>query len=345
MELTNATPFPMHVHRDYTDDCALLVATAKTTFDVSTDGQLRFARHQRAICTDGSPECPLSEAPFRRPEGVVEVTIHGRVLPESGGRLTVQDLSLDVGRYSFRLRVHGLRRWIRSGSELVPSAPQPVESVELAWPNAFGGSKRVPPGLIPGTSLPAPTTQVSWPANPQGTGFYTTEEEASGKLLAQIEDPAWPVQRWTDRPQPKCWAPMPLATSLRMDGVEQRDGMLRSRHPGESLISRATMIAPPELQLTDVAFGAEVRLRGFGVGSSLRFVLPAAPCLWNSHSGSRTQRVAPTLAHVQVFPDSRQIACLYRARLTIPLIRHQRRGASLHMGPGATAMAPGSAGG
>ena len=329
MKVINHTPFPVHVQRECFEDAfAVVDATTKVSYDSRDGATWRYAIEQLPVHVDGCPDAPLGEIRYMRDEAVVEVSVVGDVVQGASG-FRSRELRLTVGDHERRLRIFGPRRWERDGHRIRASEPESADRVPMIWDLAYGGVIARPPGFLPGTRTPAPSTEIPWAANPAGQGFVFEEEGALGATLPQIEDPMALVLEWFDRPAPRCWAPMPANTSLRMDHLELADGRFRNRHgEHELMLARAQLNAPPELQFVDVRVGTQVCAEGFDPVAPLRFDIPAAGFCWWVRSGSREHRVVPHLAAIQLRPNERRVTCLYRTRLYAPLVRRELREAT-----------------
>jgi len=110
-----------------------------------------------------------------------------------------------VGDFSRQVLVSGDRVWVTSGDgHLVPSAPRPFSEMPMDWSRAFGGT-----ATLMGEPVP-------FPLNPKGIGFHASAEEAVGKPLPNLEDPAQRIQRWDDRPLPVSWWPVQDSVSWQL---------------------------------------------------------------------------------------------------------------------------------
>lgn len=326
MEVTNETPFRIFLHRDHLGDAyALVDATVKTTYQ-SDGASWRFAREQEPVHGGPSERFAMGEAPYIRERGLTEVTVSGTIRAPSGRPFHETVAVLTAGEHRRTLRAFGRRWWQRRGNTIERTAPESVEGVSMGWQNAYGGRWSRPPGLIPYTKLPAPSTQILCAANPLGKGWIIDSGEAEGVELPQLEAPEDPIVAWNSRPTPRCWAPMPADSSLRMNHLAIEDGRLVNRYdPQGMLFARTRLNAPPELQLTGLAPGSAISLEGFRVGPPLRFVVPAPAVFWRVTAGVRERVRSPTLVAVHLDADAERVACVWHARLFAPLVRGERR--------------------
>lgn len=333
MEINNETPFPLFCHRDHLDDrFALVDATVKITYD-SVDGGWRVAREQLPIESEPSLSLPMGDVPYLRPPDVTEVTVTGTVRAPGARPFAEASVMLRVGEQLRALRVLGRRWWRKRGTELEASEPEPVDTVPMSWAHAYGGAWDRAPGLLPGTETPAPSTRMACSANPLGKGWVIDASEAEGVELPQIEDPNEPIRRWNDRPSPKCWAPLPVESSLRMSHLVVEGGKLNGRD-GEPPWPRMLLNASPDLQLERVAPGTPLDVRGLGEHPLTGFIVPSPAVAWHVAAGSRSRSRSPELVAIRIDADSARIALVWHARLHAPLVRGERRVFTLHAAPG-----------
>ena len=326
MRVTNETPFPLFVHRDHVADrYALVDATVKTTL-AHDGGQWRFSREQRYVDGEPSEEFPKGEAPFIRERGLTEVTVRGVVRGKDGRPFREATVRLLAGHQERRLRVFGRRWWRRRGDAIEATSPELTEGVQMSWQNAYGGSWDRPPGLVPNTRMPAPSTRIVCTANPIGKGWVLDVDEVEGVELPQLEDADEPISAWNQRPVPRCWAPMPPDSSLRLDHLTIRDGRLLNRHDPEGLLmARCMLNAPPDLQLSALGPGTLLQVDGFAAGPPLRLVVPEPGFAWRVVAGRRHRSDGVRLVAAHIDVDANQIALVWHARLYAPLVRGEQR--------------------
>jgi hypothetical protein len=327
VRVTNETPFPLFVHRDHLDDrYALVDATVKTTFERDPDGRWRFAREQLPVTGEPCDIFPKGEAPFIRERGLTEVTVRGVVHGGDGRPFRQTIVTLRAGDHLRRLRVTGRRWWRRRGQTIEATSAEPTDGVRMCWENAFGGSWDRPPGLLPNTRTPAPSTRSACAANPVGKGWVLEPDEVEGVELPQLEDASDPHVSWNQRSIPRCWAPMPADSSLRLDHIAMDGGRLINRHdPAGLLMARCVLNAPPELQLRDLGPGSQVQVEGFRVGPPLSFVVPRPAFVWRAAAGGRHRLDEVRLVAVHLDLDLDLVALVWHARLFAPLVRGEQR--------------------
>lgn len=330
MNFVNPTPFPTHVLRNYDDVPQLtLEVITKVTLDLAAQS-LEIARAQSPLLDVGSPHAPNGETQPQLLQASPGVTIVG-TLRAGGERFRRAKLRLQVGKQTRVLRVWGGRSWRRVGGRLVASEPSEVDAVPMDWSVALGGRYRVAPGFLPGTRIPAPSTEHAFAANPGGMGFYRHEAEAENQPLPQLEGGDAAIERWDDRPEPRCWAPLPSMSSLRMSTLVLDGDDLRG--PGERTLQAEILSdVPHELRLAELVPAMEIVLTldtGHAVRTLAQFALPEPPFQLTVSAGPRTSESEPSLERVQIHLDEAQVTLLYRTVSCEPLISGELRHATL----------------
>jgi hypothetical protein len=123
------------------------------------------------------------------------------------------------------------------------------------------------------------------------------------------------------------------------------EGNVRSRHGEHELVyARVLQNAPPSLQARGVAPGTRFCLEGMTPGGPFAFELPDPGVVWIARTARRERRARPSVVGVQLRPGERRVAVLLRADVVYPLVRGERREATLTMaGPPPVAEAGGGA--
>lgn len=192
MELLNHTALPAVLIRGIINDDTLFGSlVVRATFDVK-DGVAKLAEKQIWEASHGPWDGPQGKMPsdelFYR--GGVDVFLFGHARPPKGKAMKRGEVSVSVGTFRHVIAVSGKRVWQRGQGGLVASEPEPYSEIPLTLAEAFGGADEW-------DELPIP-----FPTNPAGKGFYISEQSAEGKPLPSLEDPAKPVKRWDDQPEP-----------------------------------------------------------------------------------------------------------------------------------------------
>ena len=111
-----------------------------------------------------------------------DVLVTGSAIAPGGTRVKQLDVALRVGAIQKVVRVYGPRVWVRGVVGLALSAPEPFESVELRWENAWGGRDDTDP-----------RKPLEEPRNPAGRGLTRDPAKLLHQLGPSIEDPAHPL--------------------------------------------------------------------------------------------------------------------------------------------------------
>ncbi|HSR43098.1 MAG TPA: DUF2169 domain-containing protein [Longimicrobiales bacterium] len=262
MDFENQTDLPADMMVGSTSDREMLcIVAAKATYRVDESG---------LDLVVGDEAWPVFEKPFEfrgvalapdldyRKRGT-DVLVFGNAVAPGGDAVPAMWVGLESGELRYRAAVYGDRTWVRSGDRLVPSAPVPFEEMPLGNDRAFGGI-----GVVDGQEMPHPV-------NPDGRGFYLSEEEAEDRPLPNLERPDALIGGWLDRPKPACFLP-PLG-SLGLDPEEMQGG-----DPMEAVmasIASSFNQAVPDLVTSPGALGDTLRLEGFFPEGTV--VLPMPP--------------------------------------------------------------------
>lgn len=326
MNIRNATPFPTHTFPEYDDAPRITLELLTKVTLAAKAGGVFIAETQADFAAPLSSDAPMGEVHPQVFAGQPGVTVVGSLetVDRPFQRATA---TLCVGLERRALHAYGPRVWTGSGSDLLASPPSLTRSVPMSWAVAMGGRHGVPPGFLPGTRIPAPSTEIAFPANPDGTGFYRDAGEALGKPLPQLELPSEPVRRWDERPPPACWAPLPNRSSIRMAGLVVKDNRVRGT---SSVTTQADILSdtPRDLRFSSLLPGTAISLSLEADGTArtlIQCVLPRPPFRVVFHAGERSTEGVPRLEHVQLRLDQRVVALRYRTAVRQPLIAGELR--------------------
>ena len=315
MKLDNRTPYPAHLFRGSVDEQRMFGSLAvRVTYDIVGD-QLRPAQDQpwKLSPTPWENEygpMPHDELFYR---GGVDVFVLGHARAPAGRAAAKIDVEVRVGaEFRSRLVVFGDRVWKRQGPRLVPSAAAPTRAVPLTLAHAYGGKDRWD-GL-----------DVPFPDNPDGRGFYLEEATAEGKPLPNIEDPAAPIQRWDDRPEPvgaqitgQGFGPR-LRRSVEFEGNE-----LTTLHPTFYNHAFPRMIAPRARR------GDRVSVTGVREDGPVVFYLPPSGLRARIGLEPHVHEVDPPIEQIGVEPDKLRVFVSYRYPFRYRFYPLQKRWAEL----------------
>lgn len=194
-DLDNQTDFVVHPQVLCDRDGEKLTVIVKATFEIALDGKNRgrdgtfvpapperMRKMRQGDAPWGKPEI----ASYRYPSDLciqkpgTDVIVVGRAFSPRGESVPTFEAGVRLGRLQKIVRVTGQRVWLPDGTL---SKPLPVESVDLRYDLAFGGSDDSDPRQY-----------VEEPRNPVGRGKARDISVVSGKKAPQIEDPAEPIE-------------------------------------------------------------------------------------------------------------------------------------------------------
>ena len=312
MEYINRTRFPGHLFRTAIDDDRIAASLLlRVTYDI---------RNGELVPSDEQPWV-ASARPFDTEYGVmpsdqvfyrdgVDILIFGNAWAPEGRKVSELDVTVEVGD-SFRrtARIIGPRVWYRGVAGLVPSAPAPFTSIPLTVTHAYGGKER-----WDGTEIP-------FAPNPDGTGFYMTEEDAEGQPLPCIEDARERIATWSDRPAPMGFGFVPQNASPWLPRVAQirHDDSIRLELPPLFNSAFPSMVAPR------VGAGDGARISGASSAGTLSFRIPCALPVARLRFGSSTTERRMPIDQIGVEVEQGRIFVSYRYPFRYVVRPHQKR--------------------
>ena len=331
MELHNTTELPAKVLKTVFGEHWMLAAViARPVFRIVGD-QLEHDREASWPIQMGPHETPCGEFPGDVPflTGGVDVWVAGHVRTAGDAPARQVDLELKVGeRFTRRARLFGERIWERRDDQLVASTPQPFQAISLGWESAYGGTALAAEGAL------------DWPDNPQGRGFYLSEEQAEGGPLAPMEDPEHPVTAWDQQPAPFGFAPYPrsgMARATAAADVDQTAGTLRRIRPIAFNAAHPSMVIPAR---DAPQAGDTVSLFHLGSDHGLRFRLPGLSLHTHVRLAQRHGLVPMHLDQIGIVADEARVVLSFRGVFRYRLRKQERRRATLHVGPAPACVPP-----
>ncbi len=266
------------------------------------DGESPFAREAVDFILLGKAYAPAGRAP-------VPVTVPVTVKVQLGGS------------FSYSMLVFGDRYWLKQGRDLAASEPAAFESIPLTWERAYGGKCKVETGELP------------YHSNPKGRGYYLTAEQAEGRPLPNIENPACPIRTWKDQPEPAGTAPYSREWSMRALNSVDMDlkspiPRIRRVKPAFFNNSNPRLIRPEPLQPGEKIAVAGVRPRGAELG----FVLPHAAFHVHVQLQDRRYVFPSHLDTVIVLADEERVVLGFRSCFRYRMVPLERRAAVLYAG-------------
>jgi len=313
MKLENATPYPAYLFRTVIDERRMFGSLgARVTYDI-VDGQLRPAADQwwkvmpRPWENDYGP-MPSDELLYR---GGVDVLVLGSARAPKGRPTTRVDVEARIGpTWRGRVTVLGDRVWREGRDGPVAGPPAAFTEIPLTLKHAFGGKDEW-------DGLDVPFTD-----NPDGRGFFLEEERALGQLLPNIVDPAQPIQRWDERPEPVGTqiVPQGFGPQLRRSVVfDEQTGMLKEVRPTFYNNAFPQMIAPAAKP------GDRVSVTGVAEAGPVAFQLPPCDLLVRIGIGAHHYEFEPAIEQIGVEPDRMRAFVSYRYPFRYTLVPLEKR--------------------
>jgi hypothetical protein len=304
--------------------------TVKATFRLGARGAELDTKDPLPILARDEPTAlgllPRDDVPRR--DGRCEVLLLAAAHAPAQAPVQRMTVSLSIGAARRELLVTGDREWAGEGPSAVPGAPEPFRRMPLVWERAFGGTASV---LVDEDS---PLDFVD-PRNPYGKGFDAAGPARElcrewrapppypvlppARLLPNIEDPAAPVTRWDDAPEPCCWATAPAGVDLHL--LRAARSFDRERPPPieEVTAPRVSYRAHPDLVLDIPPPGTRVLALGVRpLGEPFDFALPDLRVHADYVVGSYRGRRALKLETLVLLPEEGRFYMVLRHAFTVP---------------------------
>jgi hypothetical protein len=272
-----------------------------------------------------------------------DVVLTGRA-HAPGGRAPVVDTAMRVGPVIRHVRVWGRRELTQGSRASTFSGPEPLESVELSWANAFGGIRHY------GQTGPR-QRRLSYPRNPFGRGFNpaTPEGDPLSPLewsVPQLEDPFDPIlpahfaksafHQWASLPMPAHYGPIhpfvfPRSAFFLRTAPERMWGVPREVAVGAITEGdlwfegtrppslRVANCAPPGQAIARLEGSERVDLRNLHPARpELGFQLPAdVPRFSLEVPGVGRRELPPLLGMVWIEPEADRVTLTWTGRLEV----------------------------
>ncbi len=307
--VVNLTPFAVgELGGKDADGMPLFVAIVKASFTWHDDGSPQPIAslpilEQAVFAGEPATSGMLAASDLSPPKPRVDVLLQGSLAFASP--VTEADVAIRVGaRLRKVARVFGARFWLPGiVHDMVPSKPQPVDGLPIAWELSFGGSD-------------PQDTRTTELCNPAGTGVTKRPTELQGKRAPSFEDPAAPIRSTNERPSPHGFGPIAPHWQPRCKLAGTYDEAWqasRSPLPPTDFDSAYFNVAPEDQQLADYQPGEEVRLYNMTTRGADFFVLPELKV--SVVFGAR-ERMLQTYAQVDtliVEPAERRFSLVARA--------------------------------
>lgn len=317
MELLNQTALPAVLIRGIIDDDTLFGSlVVRATFELK-DGVAKLAEKQIWEASYGPWEGPQGNMPsdelFYR--GGVDVFLFGHARPPKGKPMKRGEVSVSVGAFRYAIAVSGKRLWQRGPGGLVASEPEPYSEIPLTLSEAFGGADEW-------DELPIP-----FPMNPEGKGFYISEESAEGKPLPSLEDPANPVIRWNDQPEPVGVGMPPFSYGPRV----QQTVTFNEKGEISKIDPKFYNQSFPPMTAESVRPGMRVVVTGVSADGPLEFAVPDLKLTVNVKLGDKEVTADLPIDQIGIEADEKRIFVTYRYPFRYIMRPEEKRSCALTM--------------
>ena len=292
------------------------VVAVKATYHVSMDGTTQLVETQDPPLYSpdhiGEPGTSsiLHEADLIPTKSATDVLINGQAYAPGGRPAQTVDVSIRVGPVQKSLRVYGDRHWSMGLTGLRQSSPAKFERLPIVYERAFGGWDRTDPD---------PAKQRLYPTNPIGSGFALSANHLNGHALPNVENPSHLIASWNDRPLPAGLGAIASYWSPRLEwGGTYDDAWMENKFPllPDDFDNRFHQCAPTDQQVSGYLRGGEVvALENLTESGSLRFSLPKAYLMFETHFGRQKQEHRASLQTVVIEPDVPQVILVWHTSL------------------------------
>lgn len=297
MKLENLTPFPAKLLVGSTSDSEMVGMLACKVTYVFGEGGL--------VPAPAEESWPIFEQPFVfesatlpaeldfRKNGI-DVAIFGKARTPDARPARQLRLGIYWGSLRYEVDVQGDRWWVKTGRSLVASDAQPFVEMPITNDRAYGGA-----ALLDGVPC-------AYAENPDGRGYYLSQEEAEGKPLPNLERTEAAITRWDHRPKPAVFYKA---------GLELRGDEMQTR--GEDAVIAQLMMegfngSIRELVADPAQLGTSILLRGFSHAGDI--VLPAphhSGPVAHASVGSVRSRFPSAISSVVVLADVPALVVTY----------------------------------
>jgi len=313
--IINLTPYAVgeHAGKD-AEGMPMFVAIVKASFTWQDSGAvvpIATAPLQEQDVFAGEPASSgiLAASDRLPPKARIDVLLQGSLTFPSP--VTEADVAMRVGAH-LRKTVHvfGARFWLPGlVHDMVPSKPQPVDGLPIAWELSFGGSD-------------SQDTRATELRNPAGSGVTKRPAELQGKRAPSFEDASTPIKSSNDRPAPQGFGAVAAHWQPRCKLAGTYDQAWQaSRAPlsPKDFDPAYWNVAPEDQQMPDYQPGEEVRLFNMTERGNDLFVLPEldVPVMFSAR-----ENVLQTQAQVDTIiiePSERRFSLSVLAQSALPL--------------------------
>lgn len=315
MDLVDHAGFPARLYRGVIDEQRLFASLVVKTAWTVVDGVLRLDQAQDWMVLDGPKPTPEGVLPTDQCFFKAGADLFVLGAARSATPVTRQRVEVRIGdAFSVQVEAIGRRVW-RKRLLRAPEAtdPEPFSEMPLTMAQSFGGSDTW-------DELPIP-----FPDNPAGTGYYVNADSAINRPLPGIEDPAAPIRKWDDRPEPVGIGLRPPAFGphLRQALEFGKDGHLTRLDP---LFFNAAF---PRCVVRAAKAGDAVTVRGMRTAGDWTFALPDCPVRAEASIGGRQTPLALRYDQLWFEPDAGRVRIAWRSPFRYTLVPLERRSVRL----------------
>lgn len=330
MDIIDHAGFPHRLYRGVIDEQRLFGSLVVKTAWMVVDGRLALKESQDWAVLDAPKKTPDGQLPSDQcfyKAGADVVLLGQAASPRPVERLTV-GVAIGEG-FNANVLVIGRRTWrkrLLRGLEISPA--EPFTTMPLTLREAFGGKPVW-------DELPIP-----YPDNPDGIGYYIDAAGAENQPLPNLEDPAHPIAKWDDRPDPVGLGirPMAFGPHLRRAVAHDAKGELVKLDP---LFFNTAF---PACIARDLAAGQQVRVTGVLPGGEWGFALPECPVSAELTIGGAIHQLAMRFDQVWLEPATGMVRIAWRSPFRYTLRPLERRVVRLERSPSHATLSPAGAG-
>jgi hypothetical protein len=243
-----------------------------------------------------------------------DVLVTGSAIAPGGARVKQLDVALRVGGIQKAVRVYGPRVWVKGLVGLALSPPEPFESMELRWENAWGGRDDTDP-----------RKPLEEPRNPVGRGVARDPAKLVHQLGPSIEDPAHPLDGRSPAPAGVGPIGRHFMPRRRYAGTyDEAWKKTRMPLPPQDYDPRFEQVAPPDQIAPGYLRGGEpVAVVNASAEGPLTFELPHVAFFVGARLDGELVEHRTAMDTLVLYPAQRAFEMTWRTAIPVP--RRSRR--------------------